>query len=102
MLLSGGGEVLSSVELDRQLAGGAVEVEDVRSHGVLPSELEVRELARSQQGPERSFGVRGISAQLASSGESVVHAEFSAASEKGLPLTRPAARGDLSPLRGAR
>jgi hypothetical protein len=49
--------VLTPVQFGTDMRFGAVEVEDVWADGVLAAELEARELARSQMGPEQALSV---------------------------------------------
>ena len=50
--------MLTSIQLDCQLLGWAVEVEDVGTHRMLPPKLGASDLARSQEIPQALLGIR--------------------------------------------
>jgi hypothetical protein len=54
-----GFEVLAAVQLDRNSTSRAVEVDNIRSDRILPTELEAEELARPQEPPEYFLSFRG-------------------------------------------
>jgi hypothetical protein len=74
-------EMLPPIQLQRQPANGAVEVDDVGSDRVLTAKFQVPKLPHTQQPPKQSLGVGALSPQQTSSRKGGVHEQFSDATE---------------------
>ena len=57
--------VLRTIHLDDQLGRGAVEVDDVRWHGMLPAEPEASQLARTRASPQLVFRISRFAPKFA-------------------------------------
>jgi len=67
------GEVLPPVELDGELPAGGIEVEDVRTAGMLSPKLEAGEASVPQVKPERGLGVGAVHAERTATSKGEVH-----------------------------
>ncbi len=90
-----GGEMLAAIQLDHQIRGWPVEIDDVASQRLLPVELHAIKLFPAQVEPQPLLGVGHVTAQPARMGFQVAVIETHPESESPLP---PFSKGGKSSI----